>query len=97
MGIDDKVYVSSRNKVYTYTLEGELIGSKDMVADGLGMDNAGHLLVTDHKSSVAVNSPCGEVVKTINTNGRGRTTDVEIGNDGTVLVADYSSSKVYLY
>ena len=95
--MDDKVYVSIRSKVYIYTLEGKLISSKPMVADGLGMDNAGHLLVTDHKSSVAVYSPCGEAVKIINTGGRGRTTDVEVGNDGTVLVAAYLSSKVYMY
>ena len=97
VGMDDKVYVSIRKKVNTYTLEGKLISSKPMVADGLGMDNAGHLLVTDHKSSVAVYSPCGEAVKTISTGRKGITSDVEIGNDGTVLVADSASSKVYMY
>ena len=97
VGMDDRVYVSTLNKVYTYTLEGKLISSKPMVADGLGMDNAGHLLVTDRKSSVAVYSPCGKVVKTINTGGNGLTCDVEIGNDGTVLVAAYRSSKIYMY
>ena len=98
VGMDDKVYVSIWNKVYTYTLDGNLIGSKDMVADDLGMDKAGHLIATDGKSSVVVYSSSGEVIKTINTGkSDGRTSDVEIGNDGTVLVADYTSSKVYMY
>ena len=67
VGTDNKVYVSIWNKVYTYTLDGNLIGSKDIVADDLGMDKAGHLIVTDGKSSVVVYSSSGEVIKTINT------------------------------
>ena len=101
VGMDDKVYVSSWDKkiVYSFTLEGVKLGTftTKEIADGLAMDNAGHLLVTDHKSSVAVYSPCGEVVKTINTGVNGLTCDVEVGNDGTVLVAAYRSSKVYMY
>ena len=103
VGTDDKVYVSSWDKkiVYSFTLDGVKLGTfitKEVnIADSLAMDNAGHLLVTDHKSSVAVYSPCGAVVKTINTGGNGLTCDVEIGNDGTVLVAAYRSSKIYMY
>ena len=103
VGMDGKVYVSNWDKksVYSYTLDGKKIGvltTKEVhVADGLAMDTAGNLLVTDHNTNVVVYSPCGEVVKTIQVAGSRHTTDVEIGNDGTVMVAAYASSKVYLY
>ena len=61
------------------------------------MDTADNLLVTDHNTKVVVYSPCGEVVKTIQVAGSRQTSDVEIGNDGTVMVAAWRSSKVYLY
>ena len=101
--MDDKVYVSNFDKksVYSYTLDGKKIGvltTKEIRhADGLAMDTAGNLLVTDHFTKVVVYSPCGEVVKTIQIAGSRGTADVEIGNDGTVMVAARASSKVYLY
>ena len=103
VGMDDKVYVSNWDKksVYSYTLDGKKIGvltTKEVrIADGLAMDTAGNLLVTDHNTKVVVYSPCGEVVKTIQVAGSRQTSDVEIGNDGTVMVAAWRSSKVYLY
>ena len=103
MGMDDKVYVSNWNKksVYSYTLDGKKLGmftiKEVQRADGLAMDTAGNLLVTEYNTNVVVYSPCGEVVKTIQVAGSRHTTDVEIGNDGTVMVAAFGSSKVYLY
>ena len=104
VGMDDKVYVSNwdRKSVYSYSLDGKKLGvltTKEVhVADGLAMDNAGNLLVTDNRVPlVAVYSPCGEVVKIIRFAGSRYTTDVEIGNDGTIIVAEHGSSKVYLF
>ena len=101
VGIDGNLYVSSwhRKQVYTYTPEGKQVGvttyREAKYGDGLAMDTAGNLLIADHGSGkVEVYSPCGALMKTIRTGTR-YTIDVEIGNDGTVLVADYS--KVLMY
>ena len=85
----------------TYTPEGKQVGVttyKEIdTADGLAMDTAGNLLIADHnKGKVEVYSPCGALIKTIRTGTR-YTTDVEIGNDGTVMVTDSVASKVFLY
>ena len=58
------------------------------------MDTAGNLLIADHdRGKVEVYSPCGALIKTIRTGTR-YAVDVEIGNDGTVLVADVASLDV---
>ena len=60
------------------------------------MDTAGNLLIADHsKGKVEVYSPCGALIKTIRTTRYA--VDVEIGNDGTVMVVDYATSKVFMY
>ena len=103
VGIDGNLYVSNwqRKQVYTYTLEGKQVGvttyKEVKHADGLAMDAAGNLLIADHsRGKVEVYSPCGALIKTIRTGTR-HAVDVEIGNDGTVMVADYGASKVLLY
>ena len=103
VGIDGNLYVSNmeRRQVYTYTSAGIRVGVKTYKevqnADGLAMDTAGNLLIADHGGGkVEVYSPCGALIKTIRTGTR-YTVDVEIGNDGTVMVADRIASKVFLY
>ena len=103
VGIDGNLYVSNwqRKQVYTYTPEGRRVGvttyKEVTLADGLAMDTAGSLLIADHnKGKVEVYSPCGALIKTIRTGTR-HSVDVEIGNDGTVMVADHGASKVFLY
>ena len=102
VGIDGYLYVSNdRKQVYKYTKQGKQVGVtnyKDIRhADGLAMDSAGHLLIADHTGGkVVVYSPCGDLVKTIQVSSKA-VPDVEIGNDGTVFVADYGGNKVLLY
>ena len=103
VGIDGNLYVSNwrRKQVYTYTPEGRQVGvttyKEVTLADGLAMDTAGNILIADYnKGKVEVYSPCGALIKTIRTGTR-YAFDVEIGNDGTVMVADHVASKVFLY
>ena len=103
VGIHGNLYISNwdRKQVYTYTPEGKQVGVKTYKevqhADGLAMDTAGNLLIADHaRGKVEVYNPCGALIKTIRTGTR-HAVDVEIGNDGTVIVADYVASKVFLY
>ena len=103
VGIDGNLYVSNwqRKQVYTYTPEGKQVGvttyKEVTLADGLAMDTAGNLLIADYnKGKVEVYSPCGTLMKTIRTGTR-HAVDVEIGNDGTVMVADNSASKVLMF
>ena len=103
VGIDGNLYVSNwqRKQVYTYTPEGRQVSVTTYreihLADGLAMDTAGNLLIADHnRGKVEVYSPCGTLMKTIRTGTR-NAVDVEIGNDGTVMVTDHGASKVFLY
>ena len=103
VGIDGNLHVSNlqRKQVYVYTPEGRRVSvttyNEIHLADGLAMDNAGNLLIADHdRGKVEVYSPCGALMKTIRTGTR-YAVDVEIGNDGTVLVADHAASKVFMY
>ena len=102
VGIDGNLHVSNwqRKQVYVYTPEGRRVSvttyNEITLADGLAMDTAGNLLIADHnKAKVEVYSPCGALIKTIRTTRHAF--DVEIGNDGTVLVADYGIAKVLMY
>ena len=103
VGIDGNLHISNghRKQVYTYTPEGRQVGvttyKEVQYADGLAMDTAGNLLIADYNGGkVEVYSPCGALIKTIRPGGR-YAVDVEIGNDGTVMVADYVTSKVFMY
>ena len=103
IGMDDNLRVSIwGNKVHTYTRDGKKISEatyKELrTADGLAMDTAGNLLIADHnKGLVYVYSPCGGApIKVIKT-GSGHSNDVQIGNDGTIIVVDSRNSKVFLY
>ena len=103
VGIDGNLYVSNlqRKQVYTYTPEGKQVGvttyKEVNLANALAMDTAGNLLIADHnKGKVEVYSPCGALIKTIRTGTR-YSIDVEIGNDGTVMVTDYTASKVLMF
>ena len=102
VGIDGNLHVSNwqRKQVYVYTPEGRRVGvttyNEIHLADGLAMDTAGNLLIADHnRGKVEVYSPCGALIKTIRTTRYAF--DVEIGNDGTILVADYGASKVMMF
>ena len=102
VGIDGNLHVSNwnRKQVYVYTPEGRRVSvttyKEVQYADGLAMDTAGNLLIADHsKGKVEVYSLCGALIKTIRTTRHA--VDVEIGNDGTVLVADYGTSKVFMF
>ena len=102
VGIDGNLYVTNwnRKQVYTYTPEGRRVSvttyKELQYADGLAMDIAGNVLIADHnKNKVEVYSPCGALIKTIRTTRHA--SDVEIGNDGTVLVADNGIAKVFMY
>ena len=86
--------------MYVYTPERRRVGvttyKEIHLGDGLAMDTAGNLLIADHaRGKVEVYSPCGALIKTIRT-GTQYALDVEIGNDGTVLVADLGG-KVLMY
>ena len=102
MGIDSSLRISNLGKqVYTYTAEGRRVSVTTYQevhrADGIAMDTAGNLLIADHdKGEVKVYSPCGALIKTIRTGTR-LSTDVEIGNDGTVMVADPAAGKVLMF
>ena len=103
VGIDGNLYVTNlgRKQVYVYTPEGRRVSvttyNELQYADGLAMDTAGNVFIADYsKGKVEVYSPCGALIKTIRTGTR-HSVDVEIGNDGTVLVADEGSSKVFMY
>ena len=103
VGIDGHLYVSNwqRKQVYKYTKQGKQVGVtnyKDIRhADGLAMDSAGHLLIADYTGGgkVVVYSPCGDLIKTIQVPKNIAVPDVEIGNDGTVIVA--AGNKVLLF
>ena len=103
VGIDGNLRVSNwqRKQVYVYTPEGRQVSvttyKEIHIADGIAMDTAGNLLIADRgNGKVEVYSPCGALIKTLRT-GTQHSTDVEIGNDGTILVADYVTSKVIMY
>ena len=89
-------------QVLTYTPKGKLLGATTYKevrhVTGIAMDDVGNLLVYSNynsKSKVYVYTPCGNVVKIIT--GIKETYSIAIGNDGTVLVADYPVGKVYMY
>ena len=101
VGIDGNLHITDwKKQVYTCTPEGKRVSLstyREVVhGDGSAMDTAGNLLIADHnKGKVEVYSPCGALIKTIRI-GR-YALDVEIGNDGTVMVADTAASKVYMF
>ena len=103
VGIDNKLYVCNRanpKAVYTFTLDGNKVGIKDYkeldFPDGIAMDSAGNLIVTDFRpGKLVVRTLCGAAIKTIHTGGIA--SDVEIASDGTMIVADWQNSKVYFY
>ena len=109
VGIDDILYVSKGNnkEVYTRNLLDDDVNTAFQAAatitykeikyaDGIAMDTAGNLLIADHGGKVLVYGQCGALIKTITTTGGGAV-DVDIGNDGTIMVAVPSASKVLLY
>ena len=104
IGTDDNLYVTTwhSNKVLSYKPNGKLLGTKTYnglgYADGIAVDKAGNFLIVDYSNpnKLLVYSPCGELIKQIRARF-GRAVDVDIGNDGTVMVTDAGSNKVYMY
>ena len=103
VGMDDNIYVSTfNNKVLSYAANGKLLATKTYKeirrGDGIAMDKAGNILIADHwgSSKLLVYSPCGELIKRIGAGFRAAL-GVAIGNDGTVIIADYGANKVYMY
>ena len=102
VGTDNNIYISTwSNKIQVFSLKGkrmkEITYGNLRTSDGIAMDSDGNLLITDRSnpSKLLVYSPCGKLIKCIRTESKGAA-DVEIGNDGTVMVAD-TGNKVYLY
>ena len=101
VGTDNNIYVSTwSNKIQVFNLKGKRIKEityPDLrTADGIAMDTSGNLLVADRSKQLLVYSPCGKLIKRIRS-GFIAPSDVEIGNDGTVMMTDYRVSKVYFY
>ena len=103
VGMDNNIYVSTfTNKVLSFTANGKLLGAKTYKeirrGDGMAMDKDGNILIADHtvSSKLLVYSSCGELIKRIGAGFR-LPLDVDIGNDGTVIVADHFGNKVYMY
>ena len=104
IGLDDNLYVTAwhSNKVLSYKLNGKLLGTKTYkglsYADGIAVDKAGNFLIADYSNpnELLVYSPCGELIKQFRAGFR-RALDVDIGNDGTVMLTDPVTNKVYMY
>ena len=103
-GTDDNLHITAfrSNKVLSYKMNGKLLGAKTYkglhYGEGIAVDKAGNFLIADfsNPNELLVYSPCGELIKQIRAGFR-RVIDVDIGNDGTVMVTDYTRSKVYMY
>ena len=101
VGTDDNIYVSTYdNKVRSYAANGKLLATKTYnelrYGDGIAMDKSGNILIADLDKKLLVYSPCGQLIKRI-VAGFQQPRDVDIGNDGTVMVADLTANKVYMY
>ena len=101
VGTDDNIYVSTRNnQVRSYAANDKLIETKTYNelrhGDGIAMDRAGNILIADLDKKLLVYSPCGKLIKRIVAGFR-HPFDVDIGNDGTVMVADFTANKVYMF
>ena len=104
VGTDDNLHVTTwhSNKVLSYKPNGKLLAATTYkglgYADGIAVDKAGNFLIVDYSNpnKLLVYSPCGELIKQIRPGFR-RVLDVDIGNDGTVIVSDYTGNKVYMY
>ena len=100
---DSNLYISNwSNKIQVFSLKGkrikEITYANLGTADGIAMDISGKLIISDRSKppKLLVYSPCGKLIKHIRT-GFGAPSDVEIGNDGSVMMADVVTSKVYFY
>ena len=99
--LDKNIHLTTKtNKVLFYSLKGELLGSKEYeglkTGDGIAIDAAGNTLIVARAGSqkLLVYSPCGKLIKTIQFDGPA---DVDIGNDGTIIVTDLTKNRVFLY
>ena len=104
IGPDENLHVAAwhSNKVLSYKPNGKLLGAKTYkglrYADGIAVDKAGNFLIADYSNpnKLLVYSPCGELIKQIKPGFR-QVLNVDIGNDGTVIVSDYTGNEVYMY
>ena len=107
IGINGNIYVPKRatNTVLLFTPTGQPAGkisisrSKVRHVTGIAMDSAENLIIFDNRGSsskVHVYSSCGKLTTVIE-KGISEAYDIVVGNDGTVIVADYRGSKVFMY
>ena len=94
----------SGKKVVHFTPKGKTLGLttyKELgFGDGMALDYVGNVLIADRtpkKSQVLVYSPKGVLLKAIKMCHKCRALDVDVGIDGTILIADYDAGKVYMY
>ena len=103
VGTDNNIYVSNWSiKIQVFSMKGkrikEITYANLGAADGIAMDISGNLVISDRSKppELLVYNPCGKLIKCIRT-GFKAPSDVEIGNGGSVMMADYQMSKVYFY
>ena len=104
MIIDHDSYVRfiTSDLLYTYTLFGQQLGVNKYETlgggNGLAMDLAGNYLIVDRDlPGVRVYSPCGDLITIIQYEEFKLIVDVEIGNDGTIIVTDVENDKIYMF
>ena len=108
IGINGNIYVPKRasNTVLLFTPTGKPAGKISIATKkvrhvtGIAMDSAENLLIFDNHGSstkVHVYSSCGKLTTIVEKGIRGGAYDIVVGNDGTVIVADYGGNKVFMY
>ena len=101
ISLDNKIHLSTlSNKVLLYSLKGKALGNIEYEGlksgDGIAIDATGNTLIVARKGSqkLLVYSPCGKLIKTMKFH---TPADVAIGNDGTMIVADFTKHQVFMY
>ena len=101
IGHDNKIHLSTySNKVLLYTLKGKPLKSKEYkglkIGVGMAIDTAGNTLIVARAglAQLLVYSKCRKLIKSIQFQ---TPIDVDIGNDGTIIVTDYTQNKVFMY
>ena len=101
IGLNRNIHLStSTNKVLFYNLKGKSIGIKELqglkTGDGMVIDAAGNTLIVARAGlqKLLVYNPCGKLIRIIQFH---TPVDVDVGNDGTIIVTDIEKNKVFMY